>query len=104
MAGRAVQLLVLVSVFGVTHTVGVDGKDSLRLWQAGRIVNLADTRLTAAFPEVEPADVASGNNDGRRVVGGRQRRTGLAKGTCFACHNSNHNQTDLLAGGFSQPP
>lgn len=44
------------SVLGIAHPVGIDGKHGLGLWQAGRVIDFADPRLTSAFPQVQSAN------------------------------------------------
>lgn len=44
------------SVLSVPDTIGVDGEHGLCFWQAGRVVDLADPRLSSAFPQVQTAN------------------------------------------------
>lgn len=44
------------SVLSVSDTIGVDGEHGLCFWQAGRVVDLADPRLSSAFPQVQTAN------------------------------------------------
>lgn len=41
------------SILGVTHSVSIDGKHGLSLWQARRVVDFTDPRLSSAFPQVQ---------------------------------------------------
>lgn len=43
-----------VSVFGISHAVGVNGEHGLGLREARRVVDLTDPGLTAALPQVQP--------------------------------------------------
>lgn len=48
------------SVLGISHSVSIDGKHGLSLWQAGRVVDFTDPRLTSAFPQVQTAQKRPG--------------------------------------------
>lgn len=47
------------SVFGITHTICIDGKHGLSLWQARGVVDFTDPCLASAFPQVQTANSTS---------------------------------------------
>lgn len=66
---RTTTAVVGASVLGVPDTISVDTEHGLRLRQAGRVVDLADTRLSAALTQVEPDDEWEQQTHGNKTSG-----------------------------------
>lgn len=45
------------SILGITHSISIDGKHGLGLWQAGRVVDFTDPRFSSTFPQVQTINV-----------------------------------------------